>query len=853
MNEQRWFRGWATAGVLLLTMGQAPRAWGWSKSFDGDRAPNAGQRVAALPGGDVVAYASTGRRYYPGGYDSLEKLVRFSGASGTELWRSDLLGESAGALLVAPGWELYSATWHGAVSRLRETDGTRLWIGSVAGTCSGYNTFTWDGGLAAHESGDVIAGATGCAGTSNVAKFTVGRLNRTDGAVVWRTQVESTLPHDQQPSGISRAVAADAAGDVVAVGEVYFTGPPAGGQFLVVKFDGESGEELWRQALTSPSAGATAVAIDGQNNVIVAGTVSGVLTVCKFSPDDGAPVWNQFPIGAEPAGCRQRFFANDPNRVFAPGEVLQVAVDDSNNVIVGARQGNVCPGSSSVLLLKFGAFDGNPVWSGLHPGHAGCPSFASQLTNPQSGTRMAVGAGGDVAVIGAGADNNSSWVTKVDGATGVELWSKPFPELGRLQDVALDGTGNVLVTGTDDSRYLCTSADVLVAKLRGSDGAIAPACGNGVEDVDEECDDGNTTDNDGCSRDCTVEHGCCGDGVKQWNEECDDSNLTAGDGCSSSCLSETTCGDGQRSVGEKCDDGNAVAGDGCAANCTIEGGDQLLRNLAPVVYMDHDEHNFPMDPGFYVGQCAALSWWHGGESCHSRPLVPRGRIRSSRLGQRHLYRHKPNVPFSCRHLREQYFATGSVRPKDDGPLGQGFFLDSHAPCDQGSPGLNAPALYDRIGNYLVYWFFYAYNDAPSCIVDFNHEGDWENITIQLDEADQPLKVVFFAHGEETERCWEDVSVQGTHPLVFGGKGSHASYPAPGFHDVPVDGSPCSDQAFPDARWDTGQDLRPVRGEPWWGFGGAWGEVGELGHSTGPKGPGPGKTGLPGASTLACPG
>ena len=44
-------------------------------------------------------------------------------------------------------------------------------------------------------------------------------------------------------------------------------------------------------------------------------------------------------------------------------------------------------------------------------------------------------------------------------------------------------------------------------------------CGDGIVDVREECDDGNTDDGDGCSRDCFNE--ICGDGVQTPNEECD--------------------------------------------------------------------------------------------------------------------------------------------------------------------------------------------------------------------------------------------------------------------------------------------------------------------------------------------
>ncbi len=131
-------------------------------------------------------------------------------------------------------------------------------------------------------------------------------------------------------------------------------------------------------------------------------------------------------------------------------------------------------------------------------------------------------------------------------------------------------------------------------------------CGNGtIEAADgEECDDGNTTNGDGCSDSCLEEDfwTCtanptpppasvctfnCGNGTIEAadGEECDDGNTTNGDGCSDSCLVETgytcptpgspctpVCGDGMVIAPEMCDDGNATGGDGCDATCTTEAG-----------------------------------------------------------------------------------------------------------------------------------------------------------------------------------------------------------------------------------------------------------------------------------------
>ncbi|MDH3486150.1 MAG: C25 family cysteine peptidase, partial [Myxococcales bacterium] len=66
----------------------------------------------------------------------------------------------------------------------------------------------------------------------------------------------------------------------------------------------------------------------------------------------------------------------------------------------------------------------------------------------------------------------------------------------------------------------------------------------------------------------------CGNGVRGAGEECDDGNTTDGDGCSATCTLEgpPPCGDGRIWLGEACDDGGTVGGDGCNSTCEIEPG-----------------------------------------------------------------------------------------------------------------------------------------------------------------------------------------------------------------------------------------------------------------------------------------
>ncbi len=83
---------------------------------------------------------------------------------------------------------------------------------------------------------------------------------------------------------------------------------------------------------------------------------------------------------------------------------------------------------------------------------------------------------------------------------------------------------------------------------------------------------------------------------------------------------------------------------------------------------------------------------------------------------------------------------------------------------------------------VQYWFFSFYNDAWN-----RHQADWEEIAIFLrrDGADfTPLGAAYASHDEGRWRRWQDIdrvdeggapADNGTHPMVYVGRGSHASY------------------------------------------------------------------------------
>src|SRR5215218_4490803 len=74
-----------------------------------------------------------------------------------------------------------------------------------------------------------------------------------------------------------------------------------------------------------------------------------------------------------------------------------------------------------------------------------------------------------------------------------------------------------------------------------SDNGDGTRCGNQIVEAGEDCDDGNSTPNDGCNARCETEEitqAVCGDGVVAQTEGCDDGAMADDDGCSASCSVE---------------------------------------------------------------------------------------------------------------------------------------------------------------------------------------------------------------------------------------------------------------------------------------------------------------------------
>jgi hypothetical protein len=262
---------------------------------------------------------------------------------------------------------------------------------------------------------------------------------------------------------VPTSLAVDASGNIALVGSFdglldFGGGALFGTRFFYAKFDA-AGNHLWSASNGSTFDRATDVAFDSAGNVIITGTYQGTIDF------GGGTIFtsglkNVFLAKLDPAG----------NHIWSYGfgdsthqDGGAVAVDDSDNIIVvGSFEGTMdfgggaltSGGSQDVYLAKFTSAGGH-LWSQSFGGpffH-----FGQDVAADGSGNVIITGenggtidfGGGPLSVTGAG----DAFVARFD-ASGTHQWSYDFggPSGGseRGLGVAADNSGNVIATGTFD-------------------------------------------------------------------------------------------------------------------------------------------------------------------------------------------------------------------------------------------------------------------------------------------------------------------------------------------------------------------------------------------------------------------
>jgi hypothetical protein len=301
----------------------------------------------------------------------------------------------------------------------------------------------------------------------------------------------------------------------------------------------------------------------------------------------------------------------------------------------------------------------------------------------------------------------------------------------------------------------------------------------------------------------------------------------------------------------------------------------VVARHAPLVWLHSGEKLWPVDATSFVEESALI--WNRRKGCPDTNVAARGAIVQAKLGvyarpAGGAYRQRPTEARSkqprgggCRLQDEVRLATDYTRPESE--HAEGFVLNLandarfgtryRCPVTQLRCGVydRAPAYYQyRPGRFITYWFFFAYSapvGGPGEIgFAAGHEGDWERIAVRLDRSDRPLEVAYWQHGDDPSRGnaqileWSKLVGEGLvssgHPVVYSARYSHASYPRA--CPEPRSGKRCPilDRRDRGWLWTTEPLLLDVTDQPWYGFGGAWGQIRTLGGRplNGPSGPGP---------------
>ncbi len=219
------------------------------------------------------------------------------------------------------------------------------------------------------------------------------------------------------------AMALDSKGNVYVTGYSESSGKEINYDYLTIKYS-PKGKRLWARRYHGPGNEwtnwdeATAIAVDGQDNVYVTGNSAaeeygGECATIKYNPD-GKELWVQ------------RYRNVDP---------IAIAIDALGNVYVTGEDSTT---------IKYSP-DGQPLWARISP----APGFGVA-------TAIAADSQGSVYVTGWSLvwEHNTRYLTLKFSPDGVEKWFRVYDRVDNPyywecpSAIAVDSHGNVYVTGT---------------------------------------------------------------------------------------------------------------------------------------------------------------------------------------------------------------------------------------------------------------------------------------------------------------------------------------------------------------------------------------------------------------------
>lgn len=420
--------------LSLILQAQPINAWIHIINGNANRSTDFGNAITRDASGNIIIAGVTDNL----NTDHDFTVIKFD-QNGNELWHRAINGaanadDQANAVavditgnVIAAGFTTNIGMLHDfTVVKLDGVTGGETWRRTIKGTA---NLHDHANAVTTDPNGNVIAaGFTMNAGTG--VNFTVIKFNGVTGAELWRQVIRGTANGNDQ----ANALAIDVAGNVFAVGSLWNLDTSL--DFTVIKFNGANGTEIWRQVVSvfpNSRHEANAIALDSSGNVFAAGyTANPRFTIIKFNGATGDELWWQ---------------------VLGTGIARALAIESSGDVIAGGSLGD------NFSVIKFNGATGTEQWR--------------QSTGRGDADSIAIDSAGNL--FAAGHIGNDYAVLKLNGGTGSEQWRRviggtytsSFPS-NEARAVILDQFGDPVATGFLADRN--TSLDIITAKFNGLNG-----------------------------------------------------------------------------------------------------------------------------------------------------------------------------------------------------------------------------------------------------------------------------------------------------------------------------------------------------------------------------------------------
>lgn len=269
---------------------------------------------------------------------------------------------------------------------------------------------------------------------------------------------------------------------------------------------------------------------------------------------------------------------------------------------------------------------------------------------------------------------------------------------------------------------------------------------------------------------------------------------------------------------------------------------QIIDRFSPVVKLHPAEHFFPTDVHTFANhsvlmydhteshhRCVVVEETSGAATLHAQThpadasCTLRGKCTHS--GPLMYSRNDGNISdggsrfYQKIRSEEYYFGADGVNVKD-----VPAYAHVHPAANNAHAGLIA----------VQFWFLYAFN-GPTDILFGQHEGDWEHVSLVVHPHTLQVHEAYFA-AHSHEALWIPASnvtfADGTHPVVYSAKYSHASYESAGIKRRKIAGGIVSDTcADGGIVWrpkaiNVGEQLKPMRFHDWLLYNGKWGSEDE---------------------------